>query len=85
MHNTGYYYFIDNICDNETNDSIDEFIQLGSKKIRTYGIVPSLIDCGQILNKNFEMNQIEKQMYNVAMQCTVDLFLLIEYVLINKK
>lgn len=84
MHDDGYYHFdtkLDNICYTETKDKM---ISLGNNgEIKSYGRILSLIDYGQVLNQRFQMNENEKFMYNTARICNVDLFLLVEYVMMR--
>ncbi len=84
MHRSDYYHFdtkLDNICFNKTKH---KKIKLGIfGKIKTHGLNISLIDYGNILNINYEMNENEKELYDTAKLCNLDLFLLVEYVLMN--
>ena len=84
MHSSNYYHFdtkLDNICYTKTKN---KKIKLGAfGKIKTMGLIISIIDYGQVLNDTFQMNEIEKELFETAKLCNVDLFLLIEYVLMN--
>lgn len=83
MHSAKYHHRdakSDNICISPTSS---QYIKIGNNKVKTYGIIASLIDYGTIMKEDVYPLNIKKDTIDLHSHIDVDMWFLIDYILLN--